>query len=58
MPFVNVKMLAGRTHDQKRALAKAITNFRDRYGFDLRKAKAFATISRAVRVSYRGYVRP
>ena len=26
MPFVNVKMLEGRTHDQKRALAKAITD--------------------------------
>ena len=26
MPFINVKMLEGRTHEQKRALAKAITN--------------------------------
>ncbi len=26
MPFVNVKMLEGRTHEQKRALAKAITD--------------------------------
>jgi 4-oxalocrotonate tautomerase len=26
MPFVNVKMLEGRTHDQKKALVKAITD--------------------------------
>ncbi len=26
MPFVNVKMLEGRTRDQKRELAKAITD--------------------------------
>ncbi|MEE2753415.1 MAG: 2-hydroxymuconate tautomerase [Candidatus Latescibacterota bacterium] len=25
MPFVNVKMLEGRTHDQKQALVRAIT---------------------------------
>ena len=26
MPFVNVKMLEGRTHEQKQALVKAITD--------------------------------
>ncbi len=26
MPFINVKMLEGRTHDQKKALVKAITD--------------------------------
>ncbi len=26
MPFINVKMLEGRTHEQKKALVKAITN--------------------------------
>lgn len=26
MPFVNVKMLEGRTHDQKKKLVAAITN--------------------------------
>lgn len=26
MPFVNVKMLEGRTHDQKKQLVEAITN--------------------------------
>lgn len=26
MPFVNVKMLEGRTHDQKKQLVKAITD--------------------------------
>jgi 4-oxalocrotonate tautomerase len=26
MPFVNVKMLEGRTHDQKKALVRAITD--------------------------------
>jgi 4-oxalocrotonate tautomerase len=26
MPFVTVKMLEGRTHDQKKALVKAITD--------------------------------
>ena len=26
MPFINVKMLEGRTHEQKKALVKAITD--------------------------------